>query len=101
MAVRCYQRASFNATWSAPRPIKNPLRQKRRNNPVRRIHDLAHLEVDRDAAEDVGLFAAQAALAHEVVDHVAHRLPGAFVEVGAVRRRRIARATGGDACPHA
>ena len=86
---------ALSARLSAP--TKYPLRQKRRNNSIRCIHDLAHLEVDRHAAQDVSLFAAQAPLAHEVVDHVAHRLAGAFVEVGAVRGRRIARAAGGDA----
>src|SRR4029077_7161249 len=64
--------------------------QTRRHDPVRRVDDLADLEVDRDAAEDIGLLAAEPALLDQVVDHVADRLLRVGEEIRPVRRRHVA-----------
>src|SRR5206468_10596648 len=64
--------------------------QTRRHDPVRRVDDLADLEVDRDAAEDIGLLAAEPTLLDQVVDHVTDRLLCVGEQIGAVRRRHVA-----------
>src|SRR5262249_19645633 len=66
--------------------------EKRRDDPVRRVDDLADLQIDGDAAENIGLLAAEPALLDEVLDHVADRLLGVGEEIGAVRRGDVARA---------
>src|SRR5262245_31719146 len=58
------------------------LGQEGRDDPVGRVHDLADLEIDGYAADDVGLLAGEAALAHDVLDHVAHGLLGGGEKVG-------------------
>src|SRR5437879_3904114 len=65
--------------------------QERRDDPVRRIDDLADLEIDGHAAEDVRLLAAEPALRRQMLDHVADRLLSAGEEVGPGRRRHEAR----------
>src|SRR5882672_478081 len=70
---------------------EDSLGEKRRHDPVRGVDDLADLEIDGDAAEDVGLFAAEAALFDQVVDHVADGLLGAGEEIGTVGGRYVAR----------
>src|SRR5882724_13589496 len=66
------------------------LGKKRRYDPVGRVDDLADLEVDRDAAEDVGLLAAEPPLLDEMLDHVADRLLSAGEEIRAVCRGHVA-----------
>src|SRR5204863_9030049 len=67
-----------------PASAEDGLGQERGDDPVRRVHDLADLEIDGHAREDVRLLARDAALAHEVLDHVADGLLGGGEEIGAV-----------------
>ena len=78
----------------ATRLPEDRLRQERRDDPVRRVDDLADPEVRRDARDDVGLLAREPALRDQVVDQVADGLLGGQEEVGAVGRRRELRARG-------
>src|SRR5258705_11697163 len=66
--------------------------QERRDDPVGRVDDLADLEIDGHAADDVRVLAAEPALGREMVDHVADRLLSAHEEVGARGGRDEARA---------
>src|SRR5687767_8321059 len=88
--------SSFTATLSEDR-----FGQKGRHDPVRRVDDLADLQIDRDRRHDVRLLAAEPALLYEVVDHVADRLLGGGEEVGTVRGGGVVRGAVGRAIERA
>src|SRR4051794_39140310 len=59
------------------------------HDPVRRVDDLADLEVAGERAEDVGVRPREAALAPEVVDHRPHRGSRGLHEIGLHPGRRV------------
>lgn len=71
-------------------------RQERAHDPVRRVHDLADLEIDGHARQTIRVFTTQAVLVPQVLQHVADSLLAAGHQVRTLRRghvRRAARAT--------
>lgn len=57
-----------------------------RDDPVRSIHDLADLQVNRRSTEAKGLLSRHVVLGRQVIDHVANGLLRIGKEVRAVRR---------------
>ena len=53
--------------------VEDRFRQQRRNHVVRNVDHVGNAQVDRDATDDVGLFAAKAALLQQF-HHVEHRV---------------------------
>src|SRR5690242_15365598 len=64
-------------------------RQVEAHSPVRLIDDLADAQVARQAAENVGILAAQPVVGLQPVDGVAHRVAGVLHEVRTQRADRV------------
>ena len=68
------RRTSADGPFSAA--CEDRFGQRGGDDPVRGVDDLADREIDGHAREDIGLLAAEPALLHQVIDHVADGLLG-------------------------